>query len=350
MPETPNTPTPLSTLKIWQQNVNRSLIAQLDVLESANPKVYDLIFLQEPYMDHLGATRASTYWAMIYPPHHRDAPGRSRSVILVNKHLSTSAWTQINIQSFNITAIQLNVNEGTLHAYNIYNDCKHNNSLTTLVEHLRRAEHRATQTAPRYMIWAGDFNRHHPLCNEIWNSHFFTEAAIADAQPLLNMLEIHQMKMALPRDITTLESMATKNWTRVDNVFCTADLLQDFIQCDADSTLRPANTNHFPVLSTIDISPKIAKEKQRRNFRGMDWVEFQKALKEKLKGLEKPREFQMGEREAFEAARRKLEQAVMEVIQEQVPMAKPSPHSKQWWTQELSQMKASMQKSARRSC
>jgi len=347
MPETPNISTPSLTLKIWQQNVNRSLIAQLDVLESANPKDYDLIFLQEPYMDHLGATRASTYWAVIYPPRHRDAPGRSR--ILVNKRLSTSAWTQINVQSFDITAIQLNVNEGTLHAYNIYNDCKHNDSLTTLAEHLRRAEHRGIRTAPQYMIWAGDFNRHHPLWDKIRNSHLFTEAAIKDAQPLLDMLGIHQMKMALPRDIATLESTATKNWTRVDNVFCTADLLQDFILCDADPSLRPANTAHFPVLSTIDVSPKVAKEKQRRNFRGTDWVDFWKALKEKLEGLEKPREFRMGEREAFEAARKKLEWAVMETIQEQVLMAKPSPHSKRWWTRELSQMKASMQKSARQS-
>jgi len=199
------------------------------------------------------------------------------------------------------------------------------------------------------MIWAGDFNRHHPLWDEICNSHLFTDTALAATQPLLDLLGIHRMKMALPRDTAMLESTATKNLTRVDNVFCSSDMLQSFILCDVDPVKRPANMDHFPILSTIDITPSIAKERQHRNYQETDWEAFQKVLKEKLEMLEEPREFRMGERTAFERARKELERVVMEMIEEQVPMSKPSPHSKRWWTQELSQMKAAMQRLARQS-
>ena len=76
----------------------------------------------------------------------------------------------------------------------------------------------------------------------------------------------------------------------------------------------------------------VAKESVRRNFRQMDWDTFGKMLKEKLERLDEPRKFRMGERAAFERARKDLERAVMDTIEDQVLMAKPCPHSKQWWT------------------
>jgi hypothetical protein len=53
-----------------------------------------------------------------------------------------------------------------------------------------------------------------------------------DVQMLLNLLARHGMKMALPKDIPTLESTATKNYTRVDNIFCSEELLEAFISCN----------------------------------------------------------------------------------------------------------------------
>jgi len=51
---------------IWQQNVAKSSVAQHDVLAKANPKDWDIIALQEPYMDYLGLTRAKSKQNMIY--------------------------------------------------------------------------------------------------------------------------------------------------------------------------------------------------------------------------------------------------------------------------------------------
>ena len=86
------------------------------------------------------------------------------------------------------------------------------------------------------MVWAGDFNRHHPLWDELRNSHLFTGPALNAAQMLLDLISIHEMKMALPRDLPTLEATTTKSLTRVDNVFCSAKMLEDFILCDVDQS------------------------------------------------------------------------------------------------------------------
>ena len=43
--------------------------------------------------------------------------------------------------------------------------------------------------------------------------------ALREAELLLCLLADHNMVMALPKDILTLESMSTKNWTRLDNIF-----------------------------------------------------------------------------------------------------------------------------------
>ena len=82
------------------------------------------------------------------------------------------------------------------------------------------------------VIWLRDFNRHHPMWDEERNAHLFTRAVLEAVQPLLDMVSTHDMRMVLPKDIPTLEASSTKNYTRVDNVFCSVELHKLFILCD----------------------------------------------------------------------------------------------------------------------
>ena len=82
----------LSLIRIWQQNVNKSLDVQLDILHSASPEEYDLLAIQEPYLNHLHNTRATLGWRVIYPVvPDTDRSGRVRSVLLVSARISTTA-------------------------------------------------------------------------------------------------------------------------------------------------------------------------------------------------------------------------------------------------------------------
>ena len=64
-------PRSLTRLRIWQQNLRKSHPAQLDMLATAKPEDWDVLAIKEPYLDHLGNSRASQFWKIIYPANHR---------------------------------------------------------------------------------------------------------------------------------------------------------------------------------------------------------------------------------------------------------------------------------------
>lgn len=82
-------------IQICQQNVNKSLISQLDLLQSLWHNDYDVCTIQEPYIDHKGKTRANQQWITVYPNTHHKCPDKIRSVILINTNLSTDTWKQL---------------------------------------------------------------------------------------------------------------------------------------------------------------------------------------------------------------------------------------------------------------
>ena len=107
MSETPNQETRQRPLQIRQQNVNKSLISQLDLLQSLKCDDYDICVIQEPYIDFKGKTRANRQWSVIYPSTHQEHPDSTRSITLINTNLLTDAWKQIHFQHPDITAIEI---------------------------------------------------------------------------------------------------------------------------------------------------------------------------------------------------------------------------------------------------
>ncbi len=114
-------------LCIWQQNMAKSSTVQHDVLASANPQKWDIIALQEPYLDSLRLTQANTHWNVIYPSNKNlENQNQVCSITLVNTNIQSTQIQQIKIQSNNITAIKIMTNTCTLLLFNVYNDNNHN--------------------------------------------------------------------------------------------------------------------------------------------------------------------------------------------------------------------------------
>ncbi|OBZ68140.1 hypothetical protein A0H81_12023 [Grifola frondosa] len=248
MPERPNRP---MHLRIWQQNLNKSLDAQLDLLHAANPDNYDLLLLQEPYLDHLNLTRANHHWTVVYPSRHHDDDTRSRSVILVSCKISTGAWVPISIPSPDLTAITILTNSDPVHIFNAYIEGDKDRALHAL----SRATQRLTPDVQEgRVIWAGDFNRTTPLWDAESNNHLFTSENLDRAQVLLNMVAEYGLEMVLPQGIPTLEAVRTKNLTRPDNVFCSDSITNAIISCSTAPELRPTKTDHMPIHTTIDLT------------------------------------------------------------------------------------------------
>ncbi|KDN40295.1 hypothetical protein RSAG8_08205, partial [Rhizoctonia solani AG-8 WAC10335] len=88
--------------------------------------------------------------------------------------------------------------------------------------------------------------------------------------------------MALPKDIPTLQSTSSKNYTRPDNVFVSAPLAEALVSCDTAPASRPPCTDHFPIASVFDITPTEAPCISKPNFKKTDWPVFRQALKDGL--------------------------------------------------------------------
>ncbi|KAJ3858818.1 hypothetical protein EV359DRAFT_51748, partial [Lentinula novae-zelandiae] len=85
----------------------------------------DIYAIQEPYIDSKGRTRALPHLRVIYPTGHTEYFGnanrpKSRSIIMISTHIPTDNWTQIDIDSPDITAIQITTGIGIIRIFNIY--------------------------------------------------------------------------------------------------------------------------------------------------------------------------------------------------------------------------------------
>ncbi|KAJ7140065.1 hypothetical protein C8R43DRAFT_893080, partial [Mycena crocata] len=128
---------PLRRLRIWQQNLNKSLGAADHFRNSCNPNKYDIALIQEPYIDFRGVGRANRRFASIYPPSHAPHHGATCSVIFIGTQLPSSSWTAIPIESPDVTAVELRGEYGMIRIFNIYNDCDHNGALDAVRNYLR---------------------------------------------------------------------------------------------------------------------------------------------------------------------------------------------------------------------
>jgi hypothetical protein len=67
-------------LRIWQQNINRSLLGQQDLLNMLGNNDYDICAIQEPYLDYMHKTRANALWGW-FRARERSIRGRYVSVM-----------------------------------------------------------------------------------------------------------------------------------------------------------------------------------------------------------------------------------------------------------------------------
>jgi len=83
------------------------------------------------------------------------------------------------------------------------------------------------------------------------------------------------------------------------------------------------------------------------NYKLMDWDEFQETLETRLAALPEPEELTTITQ--FHAMLKQLDLVIKAVIVKHVPMSKPSPYSKCWWSKELAALKKVKEKLVRRS-
>lgn len=322
------------TLRLLQANVNKCNHAQIDLIHSAGANTYDIIAIQEPYFDWRNTTRASNKWTPILPPSHGNVNKKTRSLILVNTALATNHWDTIPINHPDITAVKISGEFGIIRIFNLYVDQAQDTALTALEQYLRSSREATGEGENVTDIWLGDFNRHHPMWDEPRNSQLFTRPNIARAETLIHKMADWGMSLALPPFLPTRKGWGPNaNYTRCDQVFISAEALEAVIECRPSSETWPANTDHIPIITTIDVAPNRSDPPPRFNWRATDWSKLTPAMKKELEKIPAP--IYITTKEELQEKVEKLIEIFDKVRNDHVPMSKPSPYQKRWWSKEL---------------
>lgn len=326
-------------LTIWQQNLNKSHTGQHDIISSSNlaNTGIDIVALQESSIKFLGKTTASRDWILVYPSTHKKEQKKLRAVTLISSKLPTESWEQIDFTSQDVIVIKFSREWGQLVIFNIYNDCLHDHTIHKLTKFHR--DNRNTlmgndsEAEDCYIMWIGDFNRHHPLWDNPDDNRLFTRDAVEAAEILIKATTDFGLEMALAPGIPTHIHKVTKQWTRLDNDFITEHTLDRIHTCEACTRDRGLNTDHVPIVTKIDMSLGRIEATKTKNFRNINWDKFHKTLEEKLAGFGLLRRLANQAKLDQECVR--LTKAIQETIAQEVPTNKVCPHSKHWWTKEL---------------
>jgi hypothetical protein len=236
-----------------------------------------------------------------------------------------------------VVVTQLSGPFGKVTIFNIYDDSKKREVLPTLATYMENEICTIRPTPNDHIILLGDFNAHHFLWEETRNTHLcMPPKAQEAAQRIIELLADYDLQMALPKDKPTLQSTSSGNWTRPDNVFCTAHTLDSFTLCNTAPRRRPPCTDHVPIFSILDFDIPHTSSITTFNFRDVDWKEFCSRLNTNL--IDLPAPAPITSEADFQAAAASLTTAIKQTIEDKVPKTKPSPHAKRWWTWELTQM------------
>jgi Endonuclease/Exonuclease/phosphatase family len=178
-----NNSTPAQTqLRIWQQNVGKSMISTQHLLNSDIHDHYDILAIQEPYLDQLGNTRASHKWRALYPTTKADGRHPYRTAILINNSISTSLCRPLPFPSPDVTVIHLAFPNNPITIFNIYNDGEHEQTIDKLLTYRTENPEILYPVPHAHILWLGDFNCHHPTWDHERNHRYFTVAAIQAAK------------------------------------------------------------------------------------------------------------------------------------------------------------------------
>jgi len=228
-------------------------------------------------------------------------------------------------------------NTRTLLLFNVYIDNGNNQGIDALANEWETKENEWLQDPATEIVVLGDFNRHHSTWEAPHNNHLTSQDWLLN--PLLDLVVNMRLEMALPRNIPTLEARNTGNWTRPDNVWRNTDSPSSFISCNVDPSLRPAYTDHLPIISVIDLTYLPCKREERFNYKNVDWKTYNESLEHNLTELVTLLANPILSTRTVELATDLLFDAINKTTREVVPKIKITPHTKRWWTHELTTLR-----------
>lgn len=261
-----NVPSPQG-LRVFSLNCRRSEEVVLSVLNTTDPRHWDVLCLQEPPI-HIGDRPSfrSSYWNLLLPSTagERDPSEHMRSVIYVSNRLQSDSYTQVPLKSLDLCTVQFSNTLSPLCLVSVYNPPSSVSSVSFL-----RSALRDPVFASSRLLLVGDFNLHHPL----WSGTETPQRTRrSDADALLQVLTEHQLVLALRPGTPTYRSDAHGTWSTLDLAFV-SHLVEDSVtRCDVG---YGHGSDHCCLEVEFSSEPLLASSPPRQNWREADWEKYE---------------------------------------------------------------------------
>jgi hypothetical protein len=158
-----------TSLRVLQLNIMKSRAGMEALINDSRTQDLDVLLIQEPPMTAYRTHVNHRLWHL-YQPTYTDADTRKRSLIYVNKRISTSSHRQVQCPHPDVTAVRLWTGHSQVLVFSIYIPPLDLHNLYEIQSaqgifdaiDLTIQEQKASSHTPTTLLLAGDFNRHHP--------------------------------------------------------------------------------------------------------------------------------------------------------------------------------------------
>ena len=127
------------------------------------------------------------------------------------------------------------------------------------------------------------------------------------------------------------------NWTRPDKVWRSNNPTDPIITCNTKPGVHPPRTDHLPIVMELDLTIQQATPSPTQDMRKANFNIINTKLQTRLEEQHPTKCIWC--KEDVEGAVDTLVRIIKEILDEEVPISKPLPYAKRWWTGELTKLK-----------
>ena len=261
-------------------------------------------------------------WTKMVPSKYAEGRWAIRSMLWIDKEAEAE---QIQVDSSDMTAAIIRLPDKMVLVISVYVLGADATALKDACENIRETVAKARQKmgVPVELVVVGDFNRH----DSLWGGDDVRLEKQGEADPIIDVMNEHGLCSLLRR--------GTKTWSdgtydsTIDLVLASGEMRDAMRRCKVMATDH--GSDHCAIDTVFDVSVPSSEAGQRLRLRNAPW----KNIKARIATTLGP----APSHGTVQQRTDRLMEAVSEAVQALTPKARPSSHSKRWWTTDLTQLR-----------
>ncbi|KAF9728545.1 zinc knuckle [Paraphaeosphaeria minitans] len=250
-------------------------------------------------------------------------------------------WTHRDItarpiptESTDIAALLIELETGPLLAISVYIPAKSDSEdreLNSRLDIIRRTIDTTRRNHDRRveLLIAGDFNRH----DQFWGGDVVaTSQRQGEGEPIIQLMSELDLQCPLPRGIETWVSYSGEHSSTIDLILVTQELASELQRCTTDSTAH--GSDHLAICTEFAIDLTHEKGTPRKLWKKARWDPIRKVVAGELERRSQPDI--PGDVDSYCQF---ITECIAPAIEKHVPVARPSPYAKRWWTEDLTELR-----------